>query len=70
MEQHIKAIRHYTTLYNVIQNYTTIYKVIRHYTTLYNVIQDYQNYDTIQECTIHDRLYNTTQCYAALYDTI
>jgi hypothetical protein len=51
IKQHIQAIRHYTTLYNVIQNYTTIYKVIRHYTTLYNVIQDYQNDETIQECT-------------------
>ena len=29
-----KAIRHHTTLYNVIQDYMTLCKTIQHYTTL------------------------------------
>jgi hypothetical protein len=72
-------IRHYTTLYNIIQNYTTLYKAIRHYTTLYNVIQDYITiykgyttlYNTIQRYTrLCNNIYKVIQHYTTLYKTI
>jgi hypothetical protein len=54
------TIRHYTTLYNVIQDYTTIYKAIPHCTTLYNVIHA-RLCDIMQDYILHYRrlLYKT-----------
>jgi hypothetical protein len=42
IQQNIKAIRHYTPLYNVIQTmqqYIRLYDTIQHYTTLYKTIK-------------------------------
>jgi hypothetical protein len=45
------SIRHYITLYNVIQDYITIYKG---YTTLYNTVQHYTTlYKTVPFLTIY-----------------
>ena len=51
-------MRHYTTLYNVIQDYTTIYKAIQHYIRLYDTKQHYAT------------LYNSIQDYTTLYKAI